>query len=189
MTARWATGLILIAAAAATIGCGSSGADLSSSVDTSTSTRTVLSRAEFVKLANAACARERKGLGQRVRRFLGWRKGDGTPKEVLYADVAHFVVLATIEAEMVRISELRPPPKDEERIANMLYVEEREIDEVALKKRLPSITAAERYFVEAGPLFRAYGLTACANGPHKRRLKPEPMLRSSSDAPRPPSSR
>lgn len=169
MNARWTMGLMAIAAAAAIIGCGGGGGTRVSS-STGTSASSVLSRAEFVKLANAACAKERKGVGQRVRRFLGWRRGDGTPKEVLYADVAHFVVLTTIEAEMVRISELQPPPKDEERIAHMLYTEEREIDEVALKKRLPSIKATERYFVEAGPLFRAYGLTGCANGPHKHRV-------------------
>jgi hypothetical protein len=128
-----------------------------------------LSKAEFVKRTNAACKRERAGLKKRVSFFLEQPAQDGKPAQVLNADLAHFVLLPTIEAEIVRIEELWEEPgvpsNDDKRIDLMLDAERQAIDDVATTSRIASIKAVELPFARAGRLFRAYGLSSCANGP------------------------
>jgi hypothetical protein len=121
---------------------------------------------EFAKRANVACAQERDGLGERASTFLNGQS-PGKPHRTLIADLAHLVLLPTIEAQIWRIEGLAQefgiPSGDEKKIDAMLNAQRHAIDEVATTLRIASIEAVSRHFTEAGKLLRAYGLSACAN--------------------------
>lgn len=122
-------------------------------------------KAEFIVDASAACKRERIGLGEKASAFLGLDGSKRKPRPVLYADLAHFVLLPTIESELEAIRVLRPPPADADLIDEILFVSQIEIDKLANTSRIPSVEAVYRHFGEAARMFRAYGLPACATGP------------------------
>lgn len=128
--------------------------------DDDTSTVSTLSRAEFIKQANRACREERAGLMKEVSEF---ERNRSPGKTRPYSDAVHFIYLPIMEAQIWRIGELGTPPRgDAGRIEAMLDAEKFAIDELATTPRVPSIAAAEREFVEADKLFRAYGLHSCA---------------------------
>jgi len=123
------------------------------------------SKAEFLEKANTACEKARAGAGERVADFLAPRKQKGSLTPVDYGDLAHFVMLPTIESEIAGIVTLFPVPAGEgERIDDLLYAERREIDILANTEKIDSIEAVERHFNRSGRMLRAYGLTSCANG-------------------------
>jgi hypothetical protein len=137
------------------VGCGGGDAD------TSTSTTAPLSKAQFLKQANAACAKERAGLAQRVAKYERLRGGrEPAPG----ADMVHFIFLPTIEAQILRIEEIGVPRGQAGQVGAILDAERRSVDSVAVIQRVPSIAKAVRQFAEADKLLRAYGLDACANG-------------------------
>jgi hypothetical protein len=120
-----------------------------------------LSKAEFIKQANAGCKKERAGLMERIADFERRRAGK-KPRE--YADAVHFVFLPTIEAEVWEIGKLDAPPSEEKPVYELLSDDRTAIDAVAVIPRVPSIKAAERHFTAVGKMFRASGLPACAHG-------------------------
>jgi hypothetical protein len=135
-------------------GCGSNG-------DAKSGT-TSLSKAEFVQLANAACRREKVGLAQRVAEFERLRNG---MRPAPYGDMVHRILLPTIEEEVSKIRELTPPHGEEERVDWMLFAQQSAIDNVAVRRSVPSIAAAARHFAGAGRLLRGYGLSDCVFDP------------------------
>ncbi|HET8861826.1 MAG TPA: hypothetical protein VFM94_01075 [Solirubrobacterales bacterium] len=141
-------------------GCGSEDGDGDASV-------TEVTKAGYLKQANAACRRARAGIWGRVSEFLDERRGD-KPHEALYAELTHLVLLPTVESEMEGVRALRPPPGEDERIDELLFIEESALTELVFMQRIPSIQFAKRRFIESGKQLRAYGLPACANGPERR---------------------
>jgi hypothetical protein len=156
---------ILIATALA--GCGESSDETSgaSSVSnaSSPSKPPPLSKAEFLVQANAVCRKVRAGIENEISSFVQQGNPEGKPREVRYADLAHFVLLPTVETEIASIYGLESPHPGRLRIEGILGAERRAIDEVATTKRLASVETVERYFVESGRQFRAFGLPSCAN--------------------------
>jgi glutaminyl-peptide cyclotransferase len=157
---QWRSLALAIAVGAIAVGCAGESEKTSSAAPPS--------KAEFIERANAACARERAGVGERVSAYLRQLRSEGKPSEVRYADLAHFVLLPTIEAEIVRINELKVPHGDEKRVEEMVYAERVAIDEVATTTKVASIEVVENHFIKSGKLFRAYGLSSCANGPQEK---------------------
>lgn len=144
-----------VALGVAMMGCGSDDDDRATAAE---------SKAEFVDKANAACAKEAADLGDRARTFEKRRAAANAPSAP-YVDVVHFVFLPTVEMQVLRIEQLKPPAGEAARVDALLDADRLAIDKVATMRRVPSIETARRYFVEADKLFREYGLTACANGP------------------------
>jgi len=128
-----------------------------------------LSKAEFIERANAACERERRGLEKRVAEFLARQEGSKPPKE-LYTDLAHFVLLPTIESEMEAIRMLPVAPREAGAVNRLLYTEQLALDTLANTSEIESREAVERSFAESARELRAYGLAACTNGPGRRAL-------------------
>ena len=135
-------------------GCGGSGGDA-----TGTTSAAPVSKGEFVRLANAACREERAGLPERVteyeRRLEGRTPAPGS-------DLVHLVYLTTMANQTERLRELEIPPGEEEAVEEMIDTEQRAIDKVFVKPRVPSIAVAERTFARADHRFHAYGIDACA---------------------------
>jgi hypothetical protein len=162
MLKRWTRPLIVaIAIAALAVGCGDDG-------ETEGADPAGLGKAEFIERANSVCDKARVGLQGRVSTFLG-AQDPAKPRQVLNADLAHFVLLPTIEAQIWEIENLiersGTPRGDAGRIDEMLDDERTAIDAAAIATKMPSIEAMYRRFTRSGKLFRAYGLSACSNGP------------------------
>jgi hypothetical protein len=124
-------------------------------------TATSPSKAEFIRQANSACARERSGLKERLSAFERFRAGE---KPEPYADAVHFVLLPTIEEEIARVEELDPPGGEEERVDTILFAQKSTLDSLAVKQRVASISFAEKAFAAPARMLRAYGLASCAYG-------------------------
>lgn len=137
-------------------GCGGGGSEKSAS--------TPLTKAEFIARANAICAKEKAGLATKVALFLK-KQTHAKPREVLNAEVAHYVLLPAIENETWKIEELGVPAGDKERLSVMLNTEWYAIDHTAVKKLVASIPSVYQPFAASAKLFRSYGLPTCANGP------------------------
>lgn len=155
--------LVIVALSAAVVGTGCGG-DSSSAAKTgasSTASTPSLDKAEFLKLANAACRKARAGLDQRV---ASYEQITAKEKPGSYVDVAHFVFLPTIEEEIAGVGAIGWPTGEKERIRVLLAAERTAVDAVAVMEKVPSIAVAERHFVKPGRMLRAYGLSACANG-------------------------
>ena len=123
-----------------------------------------LSKSEYLKKANAACRAERSGLDARVREFLAGPWNDGRPREVLIADLAHNVLLPTVEDEMEAVRAIGPPKGEKGRIERLLYLEESDLTRIVFMQRVESIAAVKREFTASARLFAEYGLPDCANG-------------------------
>ncbi len=142
------------------VGCGGSSADSSSSSSSASP-----SKAEFVKQANEACERYRDGLGEKISSFLKQRSPNDKPSPAVYADLAHSVLLPMIESQLGTMYNLGAPNGDAKGIDELLYAEKSVVDELALTEKIASIRAIEKRFKQSGKLFRAYGLSSCANDP------------------------
>ncbi|MGC1852033.1 MAG: hypothetical protein WA687_06300 [Solirubrobacterales bacterium] len=150
-------------------GCGDESSDADTTAEATagtTSGTTELSKAEYLKRANAGCRKERVDLEEEISEFLQRQSGK-KPPEVLYADLAHLVILPVIENEMEAVRALGATPggPDEDQEVNyLLYAEEAALNEIALSQRMPSREAIEKRFTKSGRMLSEYGLPDCANG-------------------------
>lgn len=162
------TVLLALAAFVAMIaaGCGDESSDADTTSAATTSDATELTKAAYLKRANAGCRKERAGVEDEVSEFLERQRGK-KPPQVLYADLAHLVILPVVESEMeaVRALGVVPGPSDDEQELNyLLYIEEAALNEIALTNKMPSREAIERRFTKSGRMLSQYGLPDCANG-------------------------
>lgn len=153
---------IAIGAAALVAGCGTSDDEASAGFPAG---KAPITRVQFLAKANAACAKQRVGLRAQIAAFYDLHRGDGTPRPALYAELAHRVLLPTIEAEMFQLEELRAPPRVRDSLTKILTVERAGVDEIALAERIESIESVARRFAAADRQLSAFGLQGCAEGP------------------------
>jgi hypothetical protein len=119
-----------------------------------------LSKPEFIKEAAKACKEARKGLHGQASRFLA-SQDPSKPRPVMYADLAHLVLLPGIERELEAIRVLGVPPSEEKRIDEILSEGEFTINTVVYEPRIASIHAIYRQFADVHGMFSAYGLPDC----------------------------
>lgn len=150
--------------ALAGLGCGGGGKDSDTGTAPAT-TSTALSKAEFLKKANAECTAERAGQGERSVAFRRHLSADGrlSPKE--NAKLMHFVLLPPVEEQMRMLYRLGLPEGEGPRLDAILTAERTVYDKLVLTEEIASMRAAREQFAESGKMFTAYGLPACSNGP------------------------
>lgn len=155
---RW--GLVLpvtlLVITALAVGCGSGGGSGGGG-------EAEAEKAEFIEQANAACERERDGLDERIATFMERNRGS-MPQPQLYARLAQFVLLPTVEAEIESVRTVGSPAVERQTVRDILKYEQLKIDKLANVPRVPSIGAIERRFAPSAEALRDYGLTACAEG-------------------------
>lgn len=164
-------GLMVLLAALAVLlaaGCGSGDEGDSASGASAEATQerppgVSMSRPEFIAAASKACRRARQELAEEASRYIQLRSGE-VPRPVLYADLAHQVLLPAIEAEMEGIRYLGVPPSELDPIEKILDDAEYTVNAVVFQKRIPSIEAVYREFNVVTKGFRSYGLPACTPG-------------------------
>lgn len=119
-----------------------------------------LSKAQFVKQANAICQKTKFDLNKEGEAFVKQHAG-GAQREELFGDLARTIFLPAIEAEMAAIRELGAPKGEEEEVEAILSAQQAGIDEMRELAAAAAVTELESPFAEASKKFGAYGLSAC----------------------------
>jgi hypothetical protein len=157
---------LTMAIAAVAAGCGSGGGDSSSSEASSSTAAgsslktSSLSKAEFVKKANAICVHERGDILAKFDAYFKQHKGEKGTEEV-FADMIHVVLLPSIERDIAKIRALGAPEGDEASVELFLAEQQKAIETVAKAKRISEEEPLSRYFEAPSKLARAYGLEGC----------------------------
>jgi len=137
-----------VALAAAVAGCGGD--------DDSGSTAAAPTKAQFVKEADAICAKGNEEISAQIK-----ESGiDGEPSEAQLIEVVEEIVIPETAKQGEQISELTPPEGDEETVEEITTalaegVAEAEEDPAAVT------AGGDGPFTEATDLAKAYGLTVC----------------------------
>ena len=153
--------LLLVVTAMAVVGCGddsdSDAAD--GSIETSS-----LSKAQFVKRANAICVKGNKKVVARLGAYLGKNASKKQGEEELNADAAKAVIVPEIESQIEEIRALGAPSGDEEQIEAFLVAQQEALDSLSSAKRVSFTEELNKTFEEAGDLAVEYGISNCNYG-------------------------
>jgi hypothetical protein len=153
---------IAIAVSVVAIGCGNDD-ESSSASGSGTGESSSLTKAEFVKKANAACTEEREGGFERIAAYTEKHRSEGLPEALLAAKALKVTLLSMIGGELDALRQLEAPLGDEKEVEAMLTTIQAELEkakEVKLRPELPP-EAIEDKFPKANKLIRSYGLTSC----------------------------
>jgi hypothetical protein len=142
-----------LALAAVVAGCG--GGD-----DTNSETSAALTKAEFIKQADAICVKGDKALASEVEEFAEDNDVDTSkPTEAQQEEVIAEVVAAGTRRQVEEIADLEAPSGDEEKIEAMVESVETGTEEL---EDQPELLLEEKNPLEEGSkLARDYGLTEC----------------------------
>ncbi len=140
--------LILLLALA---GCGSSS---SSSSATSSVPATGITKAEFVKRANAICV---KGNAESK---LAAAKLGANPSEGQIVTFVRSTEVPAVQAQVAAIRTLGAPPGDGAKIAEMLRLAEHAVKEVRIQPTV--VSSGVDVFAGFAHIAHPYGLTSCA---------------------------
>ena len=159
------TALLALALAAGLIaaGCGDDDDDETTAATTTTeagatgatgaATGEPLTKAEFIKQADAACAAGDKRIDAAFRGL-----GSNEPSDQELEQVVTDTVVPEIQGEIDAIRALTPPEGDEDEIAAILDAAQEALDEI---EQDPSSLANGNPFKEANQLAQDYGLKVC----------------------------
>jgi hypothetical protein len=152
--------LLAFAVAALAIGgCGGGGGGTTAGSETAagsdTTSSTPLSKAEFVKLANGICHRERQKLVDEVTTYLREHQGEGKGEEELINTAVATILLPEIQQQIKEIRQLPPPKGDEKTIEEFLSAQEKAADTDPQKFVMNDLDPAST-------IATAYGLEYCS---------------------------
>lgn len=134
----------VMALAALTTGCGGSDDE-------------ALTKAEYVKQANAICKKLNEETAVKYEAFYKANKDAGTAE--LQATVAT-MYLPALEERVEALNELTPPAEDEEKVEAILDALEAGIDDTASQNLIP-FQATQKVFEKANKLALGYDLAYC----------------------------
>ncbi len=144
-------GLLLIAALAI-VGCGDSDEE---------ATASSITKAEFVKKANATC----KAAEEQIQGDFGAYAVEigelKNPTESDYAKLIEVVLVPNLEEEIEKLRELGAPSGDESEVDAMIEAREESIELAEEDPRLV-VDKGEAIFGKSSQLAEEYGLEACA---------------------------
>jgi len=139
--------LAVLALALVAAGCGSSSSD---------STSDALTKADFIKQADAICTKGNKDITAAAAK-LG-----NSPSEPQIEEFASSTIVPGIQDELDQIRELTPPAGDESKVNDFLDAADEATNKV---KDDPSlINASANPFADANKKAVAYGLKVCGQG-------------------------
>lgn len=153
-------GIYLLAAVLAalllTAGCGSSGSSTTSADEITVETGS-LSKAAFIKRADAACQAARKQFDREYAIFLKEKFGKGANENALQAELVDTILIPSYSKDVEEISALGAPSGDEQQVGSFLKALQKRLEELHEK---PSELSNEM-FAEPAKLATAYGLDGC----------------------------
>jgi hypothetical protein len=122
-----------------------------------------LSKAEFIKRADAICTREKtKGL-EAMGAYVKESKGAaGQEKAALIGEAIQKVFLPSVQSQVDQIRALGAPEGDEQEVEAILVALEEAVE--GASQGTPSSAHFAQSFSNAGSLAREYGLSGCVYG-------------------------
>jgi len=123
-----------------------------------------LSKAEFVKRANAICEKQKKQslakMGAYVKKHKG---GSGGANAALIVEAVKAVFLPGLETQVEEIRALGAPPGDEAQVEGFLSALEEGVEGASEASGSPT-AAFGKSFARSAKLAREYGIDGCAYG-------------------------
>lgn len=145
-------GIVAVALIAA--GCGSSS-------DKTEVTASSLTKAEFIKKADAICSKGEKQIqGEFVAYATGHKEELEEPTEESFATLADTIIVPGVEQEIEEIRSLGAPKGDEEKVEAILASLEEGIEKADGTPRVMVENTSE-VFAKSGKLAKQYGLQVC----------------------------
>lgn len=142
---------VVLAAALVVAGCGS---------DSDTAP---ISKAEFIKQADAACQESQKAIQEDFSDYLEEHQDQKKATEQDYAELVATVFVPNAEAEVEAIRDLGVPSGDEKKVEALIAAREESI-ETATNDPQAVINDGEKVFAPSRKLAAEYGLEVC-DGP------------------------
>ncbi len=157
LIARSISVLVVVAALVAIpVGCGDDGDDSATTLETSS-----LTKAEFVKRANAICNESIADVGKQLEDYLVDRQNSKKGADELAADALRAIALPAIETQLEEIEELGAPDGEQKEIEAFLTAQQRSVEQLEQRQNVSLSTDLEPAFRQAGKLARQYGLSSC----------------------------
>ncbi len=157
MARRTVLGYVLVAVAAlALVAAGCGGGD-GTEVTTSD-----LSKAQFVKQADAVCKKGEEQIQEDFVAYAKKHKDLTKPTDSDYAELIDAVFVPNVNREVEELRDLGAPAGDEEQVEAMLVARE---ENVAAAEAEPKklVSESSKVFAEASKLAKEYGLKTCGN--------------------------
>jgi hypothetical protein len=124
-----------------------------------------LSKAEFVKQANAICEKRKKQSLKKMAAYVKQHKGgSGQPNPALLVKAVKAVFIPGVETQIEEIRALGAPPGDEAKVEAFLASLEDGVDAVSEASGGSAVTGFGKSFKRSAKLAREYGLAGCAYG-------------------------
>lgn len=158
--------LSVLAILFAIAGCGGSDSDSSTSVgvgESSTGGESALSKAAFLKKADAICEASQNRIIKKSVVELREALSEGQPKGEVEANLLATLVIPTLETEVEELRALGAPQGDEAKVSAIVDATQEVVDEANAKPE--TFLAGKQYrrghYDKAYELASEYGLTAC----------------------------
>jgi hypothetical protein len=140
---------LLIAAS----GCGGSG-----DADVSTSS---ISKAQFIKKADAVCTQGNKRMEVAFANFLRESKNVKRPTKADYEELVRKVVVPNLEREIREIRDIGAPSEDEDKVGEIVVALEEGLETAEGDPRV-AITSSQAVYGISSRLAKEYGLEVCS---------------------------
>lgn len=127
-----------------------------------TVTTSSLSKAQFVKQADALCKRNREERFEATAAY-GEENPSQSEEEAITTSLKE-VYVPTMETRLAELRQLGAPQGDEGQIEAILQAYERQLDAIEQLKGAAATPTLDRESLRAEALARKYGLTECAEG-------------------------
>jgi hypothetical protein len=159
----------VLAVALILVGCGGgSGSDStapSSDATTSDSSTASLSKAEFIKKADAVCAAGGKRTQSEYAAYVEEKKlsAKKEPTPAQFAEISEEIQVPAFKRQVEEIRAVGAPPGEEDQITALVDALDAGIEKVEEADPKKALESSSSMFVEADKLAVAYGLKVCGH--------------------------
>jgi hypothetical protein len=160
----------VLAVALILVGCGGGGSDSTTTSSDSTtssgdSSTASLSKAEFIKKADAICAAGGKRTQSEYAAYVEEKKlsAKKEPTPAQFAEVSEKIQVPAFKRQAEEIRALGAPPGEEDQVTALVDAIDAGIEKVEEADPRKALESSSSMFVEADKLAIAYGLKVCGH--------------------------
>jgi hypothetical protein len=155
----------VLAAVLILAGCGGGGSSDSTNASSDSNTA-ALSKAEFIKKADAICTAGGKRTQEEFASYIKEKKltGKKEPTPAQLTEVSEEIQVPALKRQAEEISALGAPAGDEDQINELVDAIDEGIENVEAADPKEALASLSTMFAEADKLAAAYGLKVCGQG-------------------------